>query len=47
MRTKNRIQDNEKQISKVPIDKYNEFKNSLQRDPKKTSSTLTIPTKSN
>jgi len=42
MRTKN-----EKQISKVPKDTYNEFKNSIEHDPGKASSNFTIPTKSN
>ena len=36
-----------KKISKVPRVIYNEFKNSLERDLGKTSSNLTISTKSN
>jgi len=42
-----RIQHKEKQISKVPRVIYNEFKNLLERDPGKTLSNLTIPTKLN
>jgi len=45
MRTKN--SSNENQISKVLRVIYNEFKNSLEHDLGKTSSNLTIPTKSN
>jgi len=46
MRTKN-SKNNEKQISKVLRITYNELKNSLECDPGKASSNLTIPTKSN
>ena len=42
-----KIQDNEKQISKVHRVTYNEFKISLERDSGKTSLNLTIPNKSN
>jgi len=42
-----KIQDNEKQISKVHRVTYNEFKNSSERNPGKVSSNFTILTKSN
>jgi len=42
-----RIQDNEKQFSKIPKVTYNEFKNSLERDPGRAFSDFTIPTKWN
>jgi len=41
------IEENEKQLSKVSKVTYNEFENTLERDPGEASSNLTISTKSN